>query len=91
MTDIYVETCTIHDDIHLTHHDIHISGSDSSSSSSLSSLGESGLLGRSHQRAGGFPLSIKNDNRFIIWSINRALILILLVNQRLEYNVILGE
>lgn len=79
MTDIYVETCTIHDDIHLTHHDIHISGSDSSSSSSLSSLGgagESGLLGRSHQRAGGFPLSIKNDNRFIIWFINRALALL---------------
>lgn len=70
MTDIYVETCTIHDDIHLTHHDIYIGGSDSSSSSSSLASGgggESGLFGKSHQRAGGFPLNIKNDNRFIIW------------------------
>lgn len=58
MTDIYIETCTIHDDTYLTPHEIYLSRLESGDNS-----------GKSYQCGGGFSLDLKNDNRFIIWRI----------------------
>lgn len=56
MTDIYIETCTLHDDNYLADHDIYVNRAESADT-----------VAKSHQCAAGFPLNIKNDNRFILW------------------------
>lgn len=58
MTDIYIETSTIHDDAYLTPHEIYLSRPESGDT-----------VGKSHYCGGGFSLGLKNDNRFLIWRI----------------------
>lgn len=58
-TDFFIESSTLHDDHYLTCHDIY--------NNSRAESSESCAVAKSHQCAGGFPLNIKNDNRFILW------------------------
>lgn len=61
MTDVYIETCTIHDDVNLTPHEMHVPGSEGGSAY--------GVTGKSYQCGGGFALGVRNDNRFVVWRI----------------------
>ena len=59
-TDIFIESCTLHDDSYLSCHDIFINKIEQQSDIPSS---------KAFNCAGGFSFNIKNDNRFIIWYI----------------------
>ncbi|RNA05340.1 hypothetical protein BpHYR1_049928, partial [Brachionus plicatilis] len=60
-TDIYIESCTLHDEDYMACHEIFTSTRSFDSPDSTPS--------KSHSCAGGFSLDLKTDNRFILWKI----------------------
>jgi hypothetical protein len=56
-TDIFIESCTLHDDSYLTCHDIFVNKNESVDHGST----------KAFNCAGGFSFNVKNDNRFINW------------------------
>lgn len=58
-TEIYIESCTLHDQDYLACHEIFTSTKSYDSADSSPS--------KSHTCAGGFSLELKTDNRFILW------------------------
>ena len=55
-SNIFIESCTLHDDQYLIYHDLHENSNECEPHGS-----------KSHSCAGGYSYSIRNDNRFIVW------------------------